>query len=148
MSIPAFFAVARFQVPEQEGAAFAGRAGAALEALAARPGYVGGSLGRSADDPTLWALVTRWAGIGAYRRALSAYDVRIAAVPLLSQALDEPGAFEPVLTHDGEATATGSSRAADADEVGIGRASAGSVATTLTTAEPSSRNPAAEATGC
>ena len=31
---------------------------------------------------------------GAYRRALSAYDVKLDAVPLLSRALDEPSAYE------------------------------------------------------
>ncbi len=34
--------------------------------------------------------------MGAYRRALSTYDVKLAAVPTLSQALDEPSAYEVV----------------------------------------------------
>ena len=48
------------------------------------------------DDPTLWALVTTWEHVGAYRRALSAYDVKLHAVPVLSRALDEPSAYEVV----------------------------------------------------
>ena len=39
-----------------------------LAALSARPGFRDGELGRSADDPDLWALVTRWDGVGWYRR--------------------------------------------------------------------------------
>ena len=73
-----------------------GSAQGALDALAARPGYVGGLLGRNLDDPGLWLLTTTWADVGSYRRALSAYDVKVAAVPLLSRAVDEPSAYEGV----------------------------------------------------
>lgn len=86
--------VMRFAVPADEGGAFAERAGVALAALAARPGYVQGQLGRAFDDPTCWSLTTQWESVGAYRRALSAYDVKVSATPLLAQALDEPSAFE------------------------------------------------------
>jgi hypothetical protein len=41
-------------------------------------------------------LTTRWEHVGAYRRALSAYDVKLNAVPLLSRAVDEPSAYEVV----------------------------------------------------
>ena len=41
-------------------------------------------------------LTTEWEGPGAYRRALSAYDVKLTAVPTLSRALDEPSAYERV----------------------------------------------------
>ena len=61
---------------------------------AERPGYVEGRAGRNVDDPTLWVLATTWEHVGAYRRALSAYDVKLHAVPLLSRALDEPSAYE------------------------------------------------------
>ena len=89
--------VSRFRVPEQPEAAvaqFRDAAQVALAALAARPGYVDGHVGRNLDDPALWVLTTRWTGVGAYRRALSSYDVKVTAVPLLSQALDEPSAYE------------------------------------------------------
>ncbi len=38
--------------------------------------------------------------MGSYRRALSAYDVKLGAVPLLSRAVDEPSAYE-VLGEEG-----------------------------------------------
>jgi hypothetical protein len=63
--------------------------------LAARPGFRGGELGRSADDPTLWALVTCWDGVGSYRRALSAAEVKIAGAPVWVHAVDEPGVYLP-----------------------------------------------------
>jgi hypothetical protein len=53
-------------------------------------------VGRNLDDPTLWLLTTRWENVGAYRRALSSYDVKLNAVPLLSRAVDEPSAYELV----------------------------------------------------
>jgi hypothetical protein len=76
---------------------FAGRAEIALAALAARPGYVRGTLGRSADDPTAWVLLTEWENVGSYRRALGGHDVKLHATALLASALDLPGAFEPLL---------------------------------------------------
>ena len=68
----------------------------ALDALGRRPGFVDGTVGRNVDDPDLWLLSTRWENVGSYRRALSAYDVKLAAVPVLSTAIDEPSAYEVV----------------------------------------------------
>lgn len=88
--------VSRFRVPVDEGESFRADLQVALEALAERPGHVDGTIGRNVDEPELWVLSTRWDNVGAYRRALSAYDVKLRAVPLLSRALDEPSAYEVV----------------------------------------------------
>jgi quinol monooxygenase YgiN len=88
--------VSRFRVSTQEADAFRVLAEAAHQALAQRPGYLHGSVGRNLDDATLWSIVTWWQNVGSYRRALSAYDVKLNAVPLLSRAIDEPSAFELV----------------------------------------------------
>ena len=88
--------VSRFRVPVEDGEAFRAELAAAHAVLAERPGYVDGQIGRNVDDPTLWVLTTRWENVGAYRRALSSYDVKLHAVPLLSRALDEPSAYEVV----------------------------------------------------
>lgn len=109
--------VSRFAVAEPDGADFAEQARTALAALAARPGFRRGRVGRSVDEPTEWTLVTEWDGVGAYRRALSAYEVKLHATPLLAQARDEPGAYEVLMAADGpgaEVTAAASDRAADA----------------------------------
>jgi quinol monooxygenase YgiN len=90
------FAVTRLHVPETEAADVARAVEGLLAALTARPGCRGGEVGRCADDPGLWALVTRWDGVGAYRRALSAAEVKIAGAPVWVHALDEPGAYLPV----------------------------------------------------
>ena len=88
--------VSRFRVPEGEAAVFRDDLERAREVLAARPGHASGQVGRNLDDPTLWTLVTTWENVGAYRRALASYDVKLHAVPLLSRAIDEPSAFELV----------------------------------------------------
>jgi hypothetical protein len=86
--------VNRFRVLDGESTSFREELTAARDVLAAQVGYVDGSLGRNVDEPELWLLVTRWKSVGAYRRALSAYDVKVGAWPLLGRALDEPGAYE------------------------------------------------------
>lgn len=114
--------VSRFAVAEDVGE-FAARARAALEALAARPGFRRGHAGRAVDEPTEWVLVTEWDGVGAYRRALSAYEVKVAASPLLAQAKDEPGAYEVLIDADpsGVTATAASDRAPDAATTGPDR---------------------------
>jgi hypothetical protein len=83
-----------------DSAAFTARAHAALEVLAGRPGYRRGRLARALDEPDHWCLVTEWDSVGAYRRALSAFDVRVHATPLLAEAVPEPSAYEVLATAD------------------------------------------------
>ena len=95
--------VNRFRVPPAEAEQFRAGVELAHRTLAQRPGYLGGEVGRNVDDPELWVLTTRWQNVGTYRRALSAYDVKLSAVPLLSRAIDEPSAYEAVREGDEEA---------------------------------------------
>lgn len=88
--------VLRFAVTGE--AEFLAAAHEALAALAGQPGYRSGQLGRAVDEPTAWCLVTDWESVGAYRRALGAYDVKLRGTPLLAQALPEASAFEPLAT--------------------------------------------------
>jgi quinol monooxygenase YgiN len=87
------FAVTRLRVREEDADDLAASCTALIDALAARPGFLSGELGRSADDPALWALLTRWDGVGSYRRALSAAEVKIAGAPVWLHAVDEPGVY-------------------------------------------------------
>ncbi len=94
--------VSRFIVPDdndasivpEDGEDFASGVGRLTDALAARPGYVRSQLARAVDDPSRWVLVSEWEGVGAWRRALSAYDVRIAIMPVMALAEDEPAVYE------------------------------------------------------
>jgi len=94
--------VNRFRVAPADAEDFRADAELAHRTLAQRRGYVGGEIGRNVDDPELWVLTTRWQNVGSYRRALSAYDVKLSAVPLLSRAIDEPSAYERVEEGDGQ----------------------------------------------
>jgi hypothetical protein len=53
--------------------------------------------------------------VGAYRRALGGFDVKVHATPLLAQSLDEPSAYEILVTAatDGTVTRSDSDRAPD-----------------------------------
>ena len=85
--------VTRYRVPEDAADTFAADAESAMTVLAAREGLIDAWLGRNTDDPELWTLTLLWRDPRAYRCALSDYDVKITAVPLLSRALDEPSAY-------------------------------------------------------
>lgn len=116
--------VSRFAVAEPEAADFLERARAALGAFAARPGFRRGHVGRAADDPARWVVTTEWDGVGAFRRSLSAYDVKLHAAPLLAESVDEPSAYEVLVTLTGDVTATArSGRSADAGTTRVGEAS-------------------------
>ncbi|MFS8479751.1 MAG: antibiotic biosynthesis monooxygenase [Micromonosporaceae bacterium] len=107
--------VSRFRVDPARADDFTVRAHTALAALAARPGYRSGRFGRSLDEPEYWCLVTEWESVGTYRRALSAYEVKLNATPLLAEAVDEPSAYEVLASADpqGEVVVMTSDRASE-----------------------------------
>jgi quinol monooxygenase YgiN len=86
--------ICRFRVTRSEEADFLELGAPALAALAARPGHVSSRLARALDEPEEWVLVMEWSGVGAYRRALGAADVRVRATALLARAVDEATAYE------------------------------------------------------
>jgi Antibiotic biosynthesis monooxygenase len=89
-------AITRYRVPAAQTDDFVRTAQEVLRALEDSAGHRSGRLGRAVDDPELWAMVTDWGGAGYYRRALGAYDVRVALIPLSALAIDEAGAYEIV----------------------------------------------------
>lgn len=129
--------VTRYRVPPDDATSFRDQAHDALVVLSQQPGWLGGQVGRATDDPEAWVVSTVWRDVGSYRRALSAYDVKVGAVPLLSRAIDEPTAYEVLAAVPGPdgagvdvpAGVAGSARASDADEVSLGSAAAPTVRT-------------------
>jgi quinol monooxygenase YgiN len=103
--------------PTVDVATFQEQAQAALTVVAARPGFVRGTVGRATDDDQAWILLTEWESVGAYRRGLGGYEVKLIATPLFAQALDQPSAFEALITisDDGSQQIRESDRALDAD---------------------------------
>jgi hypothetical protein len=127
--------ITRYSVPEPAGRDFYTKAKSAIKVLAEQPGYVRGHIGRATDQPLQWVIVTEWRNVGAYRRAIGTYAVRVDAVPLLALARDEPTAYEILyadrLDPEGSTAEWGSDRAADADSVGLGEAAGPKVETDL-----------------
>jgi quinol monooxygenase YgiN len=105
--------VTRFRIAEADGEQFQVSARRALAALGARPGYRSGRVGRAVEDPLTWVVISEWVGVGAYRRALSAYDVKVEAAPLLGLALDEPSAYEVLFADGADPVGEGTSARAD-----------------------------------
>lgn len=93
--------------------------------LSAKAGFINAHMARAIDDAELIVLQLGWDTVGSYRRALSAYDVKVQVVPVISQAIDEPTAFEVLHFRDthGMVDAPGA-LAADALTVSLGSASA------------------------
>ena len=91
------FVTSRFRVDPDDRIAFVAQAERAVAALVARPGCLLAQVGQAADEPELWALTTIWESVGAYRRALSDYQVKLDAVPLMYRAVDEPSAYVEVI---------------------------------------------------
>jgi quinol monooxygenase YgiN len=120
--------VTRHQVADVGRATFLDDARQALAVLSEQPGFLTAAIGQSTDDANLFVIESRWVDVGAYRRALSAFDVKMRAVPLLSTALDEPSAFEVVVARTpGDETTDRSGLADDAGSASLGSAAAPSV---------------------
>lgn len=87
------FAIARFRIDTARESEFLAQLETAHNALKSCPGYISGEIGLNTDELGLIALVTRWENVGSYRRALSNYQVKVDAVPVLAEAIDEPGGY-------------------------------------------------------
>ncbi|MFV0451662.1 MAG: antibiotic biosynthesis monooxygenase family protein [Propioniciclava sp.] len=86
-------AISRFRIEEAEvGPQVAGLAEAAAF-FRGRPGCLSAEVVQNLDDPALWALVSHWDEVGSYRRGFNGYDAKMILTPVLSYALDEPGAY-------------------------------------------------------
>jgi quinol monooxygenase YgiN len=85
-------AISRFRVPGDPSGFRAG-AGLVVERFAASAGCEGAELVQNLDEPQLWAVVSRWADVGSYRRAFNGTEAKLVLMPLLSLAIDEPSAY-------------------------------------------------------
>jgi heme-degrading monooxygenase HmoA len=86
----------------EAGAEFLSEASDVLALLATRPGFLGGQVARAYDEPERWCLLTEWESVGAYRRALGSYEVKVGATGLLSRAVPEASAYETLVTADAD----------------------------------------------
>lgn len=85
-------AISRFRVPG-DPSGFRAMAEAVVGRFSASTGCLDAQLVQNLDEPELWAIVSRWADVGSYRRAFNGTDAKLVLVPLLSLAIDEPSAY-------------------------------------------------------
>ncbi len=71
-----------------------------IDTFATLPGFCRASVGRCLDEPDVWILLTEWESVGTYRRALSSYAVKTSGYPVFVRIVDEPGAYEVLLSSD------------------------------------------------
>ncbi|HVQ89047.1 MAG TPA: antibiotic biosynthesis monooxygenase family protein [Actinomycetes bacterium] len=110
-TVPRLHVVSRFQIQE-ENTFWGDQLRAAAELMESQVGCDAVTVGRATDDPRFWVLTSEWESVGAYRRALSSFDVKVLGVPVLSTAVDEPSAFEVLYAkRDGRETEATSARA-------------------------------------
>lgn len=113
-------AIVRFDQPSDDPQ-FLDKAEAALGALAGCNGFERGWFARSTDEPDAWVLTTVWDSFGSYRRALSAYDVKMHAAPFMYAARNEASGFEPrLIAAPGEVTRRNGDLSEDAGRTDIG----------------------------
>ena len=120
--------VSRYRV-ESDRSQWLSQMRTALAVLGQSAGFVRGQIAQATDDADLMVVSTSWTSVGAYRKALSRFEVKAQVIPLLSLAIDEPSAFESVVVLDdtGERIFA-SGLAADHGDVSLGSAAAASVA--------------------
>lgn len=87
-------AFSRFRVPPDTETSFVERAEAAASFFRTRPGNLSADLVRNLDEPDLWAIQTTWENVGSYRRAYNGYEAKMVLVTLMSEAIDEPSAYD------------------------------------------------------
>jgi hypothetical protein len=100
-----------------------------LAVLAVQKGYLRGWITRAVDDPDLLLVAHEWADAGSYRRALSAFEVKL-RWPFFLTAVDEATAFEVLVSRTPDSVVeTPSAIAADHGTVGLGFAAGPEIST-------------------
>jgi quinol monooxygenase YgiN len=77
--------IAQLVVPEGDRAQFDQGYARIGELAAQSPGFLSSELGQSTDSLQDLTLIHRWEGVGAYRKFLSRYEVKLEVIPFLSK---------------------------------------------------------------
>lgn len=83
-------AISRFRAP---GPDFPQRAARIVEFWRSSPGCLRVELVRNLDDEELWAILSEWETVGAYRRSFNGYEAKMVLTEVLLLAVDEPSAY-------------------------------------------------------
>ena len=77
--------IAQLVVPEGDRAQFDQGYARIGELVGQSPGFLSSELGQSTDSLQDLTLIHRWEGVGAYRKFLSRYEVKLEVIPFLSK---------------------------------------------------------------
>lgn len=69
-----------------------------IDVLVTQPGFRSARAGRCLDEPDVWILLSEWESVGTYRRALSSHAVKTSGYPVFVRIIDEPGAYELLIS--------------------------------------------------
>lgn len=94
-----------------------------LELFKQQSGFQSAKACLALDNDGLGLVLLQFDSVGNYRRALSAYEIKIAATEFLSRALDEPSAYEVLLALSVADTSHFiSEKSPDAETIALGEA--------------------------
>ncbi len=92
-----------------------------LDLFSIQPGFQSAKAYLALDDDATGLLYLQFDSVGNYRRALSAYAIKVEATQFLSESIDEPSAFEVLLTYaDGKKVHYQSEKTASSEEIALG----------------------------
>lgn len=95
----------------------------ALDLFGQQPGFQSAKACLALDDDSLGLVFLQFDSVGNYRRALSAYEIKVNATEFLSRALDEPSAYEVLIwLSDTEKAHFVSEKSSDAETIALGEA--------------------------
>jgi hypothetical protein len=113
--------VLRFNVGQKPPQVWLAEAEKVIELFSRQPGFIAAKASLSLDEDHLAMLYLEFENVGAYRRALSAYDIKLEATLFLSNALDEPSAYEVLLQkRDGVVQKYESEKTSSSLEIALG----------------------------
>ncbi|MDQ3732768.1 MAG: antibiotic biosynthesis monooxygenase [Actinomycetota bacterium] len=69
-----------------------------IDVLAGMPGFRSARAGCCIDEPGVWLMLSEWESVGTYRRAMSSHAVKATGYPVFVRIVDEPGAYEVLLS--------------------------------------------------
>jgi quinol monooxygenase YgiN len=117
MNVPAntIAVVAQLVVPEEKRNAFDQGFDRMCELFTQSLGFLSSELGQSTDSLEDLTLIHRWADVGAYRKFLSRYEVKLDVIPFLSTFTQDSVTVEIISdSRSSHAESRASSLAADA----------------------------------
>lgn len=101
--------IAQLVVPAAERARFEQGCERMVELCAESPGFLSSELGQSTDSLEDFTLIHRWANVGAYRKFLSRYEIKLEVIPFLSTFTKDSVTVEIIMDSQSDRVESGTS---------------------------------------